>query len=217
MRTAGERRSPGWPAAGACCFPVDPALPVLEVQPLWRPDLSPATLILTAAPEGYEAPSLPDPRDLPLTSVIRAADGLHGVAADADGDHQLWLPQGSSSNRLAIVVPLDDNLTIRLNSIRRFQWLLTGKPVNPVPSLQALSVFERHRVIRMLRAWDGAASGASRREIAGVLFRSDFNGLSAAEWKSASERRQLARILAEARAMIGGEYLTLLRGDTRRR
>ncbi|WP_262983285.1 DUF2285 domain-containing protein [Paracoccus mutanolyticus] len=41
----------------------------------------------------------------------------------------------------------------------------------------------------MLRAWDGAESGASRRDIAGVLFRTDFSGLSAAEWKSASERR----------------------------
>ncbi|MDP0929715.1 DUF2285 domain-containing protein [Paracoccus onubensis] len=149
--------------------------------------------------------------------MIRVADGLHGVIAGADGDHQLWLPQGSSSIRLAIVVPLDDDLMIRLNSISRFQRLLTGRPAHPVPALQALSVFERHRAIRMLRAWDGAASGASRREIAGVLFRSDFSGLSAAEWKSASERRQLARILAEARAMIGGEYLTLLRGDMRRR
>lgn len=106
---------------------------------------------------------------------------------------------------------------IRLNSIRRFHRLLTGRPARPIPSLQALSASQRHRAILMLRAWDGAESGASRRDIAGVLFRSDFSGLSAAEWKSASERRQLARILAEARAMIGGEYLTLLRGGQHRK
>nr|WP_258552001.1 DUF2285 domain-containing protein [Paracoccus versutus] len=149
--------------------------------------------------------------------MLHARDGLHGIVADAGGDHRLWFPQGPARIRLAILVPLDEDLMVRLNGIRRFHRLLTGRPVRPIPSLQALSASERQRAIQMLRAWDGAASGASRRDIAGVLFRSDFSGLSAAEWKSASERRQLARILAEARAMVGGEYLTLLRGGLRQR
>ncbi|WP_240540258.1 DUF2285 domain-containing protein [Paracoccus sp. pheM1] len=148
---------------------------------------------------------------------MRARDGLHGIVDDAGGDHRLWFPQGVARIRLAVLVPLDEDLMIRLNSIRRFHRLLTGRPVRPIPSLLALSASERYRATLMLRAWDGAESGASRRDIAGVLFRTDFSGLSAAEWKSASERRQLARILAEARAMVGGEYLTLLRGETRRR
>lgn len=152
-----------------------------------------------------------------MAPVLRTSDGLHGIVTDAGGDHRLWFPQGAARIRLAILVPLDEDLMLRLNSIRRFHRLLTGRPVKPIPSLQALSASERHRAILMLRAWDGAASGASRRDIAGVLFRTDFSGLSAAEWKSASERRQLARILAEARAMIGGEYLTLLRGEARGR
>lgn len=152
-----------------------------------------------------------------MAPVLRASDGLHGIVADAGGDHRFWLPQGAARFRLAILVPLDEDLMVRLNSIRRFHRLLTGRPVRPIPSLQALSVSERHRATLMLRAWDGAESGASRRAIAGVLFRTDFSGLSAAEWKSASERRQLARILADARAMIGGEYLTLLRGGQHRR
>ena len=149
--------------------------------------------------------------------MLRASDGMHGIIPDVQGDHRLWFPQGAARIRLAVLVPLDEDLMLRLNGIRRFHRLLTGRPVRPIPSLQALSASERQRAVLMLRAWDGAASGASRRDIAGVLVRSDFSGLSAAEWKSASERRQLARILAEARAMVGGEYLTLLRGDTRRR
>ena len=157
------------------------------------------------------------PDDLPLAPVLHARDGLHGIIPDAQGDHRLWFPHGVARIRLAILVPLDEDLMVRLNGIRRFHRLLTGRPVRPIPSLQALSASERQWAIQMLRAWDGAASGASRRDIAGVLFRSDFSGLSAAEWKSASERRQLARILAEARAMVGGEYLTLLRGDVRHR
>ncbi len=148
--------------------------------------------------------------------MLHARDGLHGIIADADSDHRLWFPQGPARFRLAVLVPLDEDLMLRLNSIRRFHRLLTGRPVRPIPSLQALSASERQRAVQMLRAWDGAASGASRRDIAGVLFRSDFSGLSAAEWKSASDRRQLARILADARAMVGGEYLTLLRSEGRR-
>ncbi|WP_420874806.1 DUF2285 domain-containing protein [Paracoccus versutus] len=167
--------------------------------------------MLTAAPEGYDRPALLGPADLPLAPMLHARDGLHGIVADADSDHRLWFPRGAARIRLAVLVPLDEDLMLRLNGIRRFHRLLTGRPVRPIPSLQALSASERQRAVLMLRAWDGAASGASRRDIAGVLFRSDFSGLSAAEWKSASERRQLARILAEARAMVGGEYLTLLR------
>lgn len=157
------------------------------------------------------------PDDLPLVPVLRASDGMHGIIPDAQGDHRLWFSQGTARIRLAILVPLDEDLMVRLNSIRRFHRLLTGRPVRPIPSLQVLSASERQRAILMLRAWDGAEAGASRRDIAGVLFRADFSGLSAAEWKSASERRQLARILAEARVMIGGEYLTLLRGGPHRR
>ena len=41
--------------------------------------------------------------------------------------------------RLAILVPLDEDLMLRLNSIRRFHRLLTGRPVRPIPSMQALS------------------------------------------------------------------------------
>ncbi|WP_425011781.1 DUF2285 domain-containing protein [Paracoccus versutus] len=173
--------------------------------------------MLTAAPEGYDRPALLGPADLPLAPVLHARDGLHGIIPDVQGDHRLWFPQGAARIRLAILVPLDEDLMVRLNSIRRFHRLLTGRSVRPIPSLQSLSASERHRATLMLRAWDGAESGASRRDIAGVLFQTDFSGLSAAEWKSASERRQLARILAEARALVGGEYLTLLRGGQRQR
>lgn len=38
-----------------------------------------------------------------------------------------------------ILVPLDEDLMIRLNGIRRFHRLLTGRPVRPIPSMQALS------------------------------------------------------------------------------
>lgn len=77
---------------------------------------------------------------------------------------------------------------------------------------QQISAFHRHRFILMLRILDGLHGGASRREIASVIFNRDFRSISAVEWQITSERRHLARLIAEARDYVGGGYLRILRG-----
>lgn len=69
----------------------------------------------------------------------------------------------------------------------------------------------------MLRAWDGVASGASRRQIASVLLNRDVATLRALDWKNTPERRRLARILKTAHETIDGGYLHLLMPPTDRR
>ncbi|MFA5951861.1 MAG: DUF2285 domain-containing protein [Hyphomicrobium sp.] len=80
-----------------------------------------------------------------------------------------------------------------------------------------LSGFQLHRAAQMLRAWDGVESGASRRTVAGVLLNRDVETLRAIDWKSALERRRLARVLAAARERIEHSYLRLLVPNTSRR
>nr|WP_223215686.1 DUF2285 domain-containing protein [Agrobacterium deltaense] len=125
---------------------------------------------------------------------------------------KVWLPQGELPVNAAFIVPIDGHLDIRLHSLRRaFRWL-KREPLGSIPQRQVLSSFHRHRFVRMLRAVDGLGAGASRREIASVLFSRDVRSISAVEWKNTSERRQLIRLFAEANDYIHGGYLRILTG-----
>ncbi|CUX47983.1 hypothetical protein H009_17863 [Agrobacterium tumefaciens str. Cherry 2E-2-2] len=139
------------------------------------------------------------------------SDGLY-LLASAGSDLKVWLPRGDLPVKGAFVVPIDDHLDIRLHNLRRALRWLKREPLGPVLRRQGLSNFHRHRFVRMLRAVDGLRAGASRREIASSLFSRDVRSLSAIEWKNTSERRQLARLLAEANEYIQGGYLRILTG-----
>ncbi|MGO4842928.1 DUF2285 domain-containing protein, partial [Rhizobiaceae sp. 2RAB30] len=76
--------------------------------------------------------------------------------------------------------------------------------------------FQFHRASLMLRAWDGVASGASRRHFASVILNPDVATLRALDGKNAPERRRLARILKAARETIDGGYLRWLVPRSRR-
>jgi hypothetical protein len=67
-----------------------------------------------------------------------------------------------------------------------------------------------------LRALDGLADGASRREIAAVLLDVQAREIPAVEWTNTALRKRLSRIITRARAMAKDGYLALLRGDFER-
>jgi hypothetical protein len=73
----------------------------------------------------------------------------------------------------------------------------------------ALTRPKRLRAKRMLQAYDGRLAGASQREIAKVIFK--MPAISRDEWQSASQRFAVMALLRNARRMVDGGYLTLLR------
>ena len=169
------------------------------------PQLFPATLIVMAAPEGFAAPTFPDPTALPIRGEL-AGDGLHGVVEDAQGDLRFWLPSADTIARAGVLLPFDQHFLWRRKNALRLYRRLNGEPSGSWPREQRLTRFQLHRAALMLRAWDGVASGASRRFIASVLINEDVRTLRALDWKNAAERRRLARILAAARERIDGGY-----------
>ncbi|GAB1715404.1 MAG: hypothetical protein NTAFB05_04460 [Nitrobacter sp.] len=171
-------------------------------------------LTVTAAPNGFAACSLPDPRALSVLGEL-TGDGFHAVAADSEGDHQLCFAAGAKAVRAAILLPVDPHFWWRYRNAGRLMRRLEGKRAGRWPRDQRLSAFQLHRAALMLRAWDGMESGASRRFIAGILLNKDVEGLRAIDWKNAPERRRLARILMASRTMIGGGYLRWLAGAGR--
>ena len=59
----------------------------------------------------------------------------------------------------------------------------------------------------MLRAFDGAATGASQRDIAAALF---GDRAVREDWQAGFLRTRVQRLLFAARAMMGGGYRRLL-------
>src|SRR3546814_1043873 len=88
--------------AGGCPFataPDDLSQPVA-----WRPELTAVTVILDAAPEGFETAVPVDPRALgALLADVAGIDGRHVVVADAAGEHRLWLRAATPGQPLAAV------------------------------------------------------------------------------------------------------------------
>ncbi|WP_265519616.1 DUF2285 domain-containing protein [Nitratireductor luteus] len=63
------------------------------------------------------------------------------------------------------------------------------------------------RWVNMLRAWDGIEAGASRRDIATVL----FGQRAATEDWDAGYRTRVQRLIRSARRIVEGGYLKLLK------
>lgn len=166
-------------------------------------------LVVTAAPKGFAASLLTDSWTLPFRGEL-TGDGLHAIADDEEGNHQLWFDTGAEPVEAAILLPIDRRFWWRHRNAARLVRRLEGKRSGRSPHEQRLSAFQLHRAALMLRAWDGVESGASRRTVASILLNHSLDTLRALDWKNAPERRRLARILTASRDAIETSYLRWL-------
>ena len=195
-----------------CLFIRDPNLPAESDPLLWRPELLPLSLTLVAAPDGYPEAHGPLPRDVDAARLrLQRADGLHLLIEDTDGDHRLWLPSASASDKLAATVVLDDRFALRIAALIRFQRRLEGRPTGPLPKAWRITPRHLRRLALMLRALDGHLARASYREIADALFGSE--AVTRYAWKTSSIRGQTIRLVKDAVRTMKGGYRRLLRGD----
>ncbi|MBL6854278.1 MAG: DUF2285 domain-containing protein [Alphaproteobacteria bacterium] len=168
-------------------------------------------MLLEAAPAVFRSARRLEQLD--LTHAMLHAQPGSGPAillADPDGDHHLVASAIDSAQPLAVLLPLDDDFHIRAEAALRFQRRLFGRAAGPLPRALALTPRHRQRLVRMVRALDGRSSGATYREIAGVLFESHQQ--TATEWKTSSIRAQTIRLVKDGQTMMHGGYLRLLAG-----
>lgn len=144
------------------------------------------------------------------------ADGRHVLLADPDGTHQLWMMEASTGCGVSFVLPLDGDFAARLHSVQRLHRRLAGRRAGPPLRSLQLTLRQRTWLALQLRALDGLADGASRREIAAVLLDVQAREIPAVEWTNTALRKRLSRIITRARAMAKDGYLALLRGDFER-
>ena len=153
--------------------------------------------------------------DLSLTGAIRldhaGEDGRHIILDDPDGGHRVWL-RGEAGEPLAMILPIDDQLELRLRAAGRLYRFLWGQPSGPPPPGVGVSPFQRSRLTLLLNIFDRLSLGRSKREIARDVIYPGLDGGPAAEWKSSSERRRTQRLCDEAKIMVAAGYRRLLGG-----
>lgn len=109
----------------------------------------------------------------------------------------------------ALSIPFDGYGRLRLAAAERFQQAIrqgrirTGAIDMPTP-------YQRLKFVRLLIIHDALEAGVSSHELAFVLVFPNHQPLAGAVWKGSSERRQVLRLISEARRLIAGGYRKLL-------
>lgn len=142
--------------------------------------------------------------------AIQGPDGRHVVLEDRDGAHRLWLRGVRPGAPMAALIPLDDDVLLRVSGLLRLRRRLDGRPGGPVPRAWTITARLRQRLVPMVRALDGHLAGASYREIAEALY---GPGAVGDGWKTSSRRGQAIRLVKDGVLNMEGGYRKLLRGS----
>lgn len=191
------------------CLP--PELSAAEASVLWRPELLPHCVVVVPAPDRFDGARRFRLAELgPLTLTFRESGDLHVLMKDAAGVQQLWLRSLRLGQPMAVLIPLDEHVLLRIGGLLRLQRRLAGEPLAPLPKGWALTARLRRRLVLMVRALDGHMAQATYREIAAALY--GAGAVARYSWKTSSIRGQTIRLVKDAVVAMKGGYRKLLRG-----
>lgn len=189
---------------GGCDFPVHPDLKATQANLYWKPSIAPAVTALFAkiASDKIE--------NCDIGNVVlhtrRGAEGRYwiclrtGLVVVSDDPLVADSPSG-------IVIPLDDDWSIRIDTAHRLRALACGE------SAPALFTDQRRdRIGRALRAGDAKQTGAHLRDIAITYF--GGHRVASEPWKTSALKAQVARLASYGRKLTDDGYKQLLRGRT---
>ncbi|NJM82988.1 MAG: DUF2285 domain-containing protein [Tabrizicola sp.] len=142
------------------------------------------------------------------------------VEVSSETERNLVFAQGTARLRLcvrlsparpvpALSIPCDANCALRLAAATRLQRVThsdlgsTSRTTLPTPN-------QRIRFIQFLAIHDALEAGASSRDLAFGLVLPNHRPLAGAVWKGSSERRQVLRLIADARRLVSSGYRKLL-------
>lgn len=180
---------------------------------LWRPEISPATLIVDAAPNGFVPAATLDPSRLGVVAAD-IVDGAERELIILDGDQELHLRlrQPESVQRPAVLLPIDAASELRLQVALRFIRRLRGERIKLLPSALRLTAQQKTRLMRLLQAFDIHDAGGGPRDVATEVLGSEQARLPSIEWKDSQARRAANRLIHDAIALVNRGYLKLLGG-----
>lgn len=191
-----------------------------NVEPaLWPASISPATVILDAAPSACAGVAVSTIADWPIILADQSlSDGRHLVLSDTDGFHHVWVRDTLPRQPLAYVIVRDAAIEARRQAAWRLDRRLAGAPPSRRIGGFRPTRFQRRRLNLLLDILDMihvTAAPPTSYEIAQQLIYRDLTIGRGADWKSSSERRRTLRLIGQARRLTNGGYRDLLRGIVR--
>lgn len=203
-------------AAGDCSFVHDPDVPATQEPVLWRPELFPGTVILSAAPAGFEDAASAEPAKLgPILADQDVLGGHVVVIGDAAGALRVWLPDAKVARPAAVILPFEPGFELRFETALRLFRRLMGQRVALLPVVLQLTLQQRARLIQLLHAFDIHDSGGGARDVAAEVLQAEQASLPATEWKDSAARRKALRLIKDSAELVKRGYLKILRGKFR--
>lgn len=197
-------------------FLVDPQHPADEVPAIWRVEDNPSVVII-ATPDHVVSP-FPDL----IEASTRLADqetraGRHLVLATRSGRHRLLLTRSAAAP--SYLLPADATVAVRLAATSAFH----GSTVSYPPLLHRLplrpSPYQSHRFALLLaiidRCDDHGREAPTLRDLARDVIFPGLDVGAAIDWKTSSHRRQVQRLVSEARRMALVGFRKMLRHGAR--
>jgi len=180
---------------------------------LWRAELDPTVVAVRAAPAEADDPDGLDLARLRALATLARADTGQEYLALSDGWRRLRLDVVEGSLCESRCVRLDyrvsgfEHLEPRLQTLRRLAALRRAGHFEPRLHPEATGLPRR---LEALQVADGLRAGGSYREIAVALF---GEARIRADWRRGSDYllSRVRRRAAEARKMLAGGYMDLLR------
>jgi hypothetical protein len=137
-------------------------------------------------------------------------NGHHFVAASGNARLRLCLREGKACCPDCLIILHDPHTAARLAAASRFERVTRGGSLGPDRDASPSS-YRRIKLTQLLNLQDALDAGASQRELAFGLVFPRLPPFSGATWKGSSERRHTLRLIAEARRLVNGGYLRLLK------
>ncbi len=168
----------------------------------WTPKAAPAVVTLLAPVADPDCDSVTlDPDGVDLR---READGLLFLRLKTG--ELLALRPADLHKTVGVLLPLDDRWPARRANAARLRARLMGLRAPPDP----LTLLQRRRIARALRALDGREAEAVLRAIAEQLYGEARVG--AEPWKTSPLKAQVVRLIAHGRRLTEEGYRALLFG-----
>lgn len=124
---------------------------------------------------------------------------------------RIWLCGDPPGTSLAAVIPLDDLIEIRIQTVHDLARWLQGVPSSAVAA--SPTFYQAQRLDLLLAILDlREGAGVTSHEVARRLVYPRMTIGRGTAWKASPERRRTQRLIREAEALAGGGYRALLRG-----
>jgi hypothetical protein len=186
---------------------IDPIVDARSANPIWQPD-PPSTLRVVRASAAKEGIKLYDLQIEKTPYLVRDDQGTYCTASMKSNTWRIHVADGlADDDRIAIAIPVDKFARRRVVVADRFIVDLKAKSAETPKRLSASDRADRFHA-SVLQALDGAAAGATHRQIAVAIY--GQRRVSASWTPDGDLRARIRYFLKRGSALVNGGYRKLI-------